>query len=229
MDHSINVYIVDDDEDVCHSLTLYLSTIGYRSRTFSDGSAFIRECADLAPGCVLLDVRMPNIDAFGVLKSLGKVKERFCFIVMTGHGDVATAVAAMRAGALDFLEKPFEEELITRALARAGERLAFQIKDYERRLAAHGRLQNLSSREREVLQGLIEGRSNKLLAHEMGISVRTVEMHRANMMERLEARSSAQVIRLVYDAGMIDRRAQELCAVPLNGTHSFAAQAFAGN
>ncbi len=227
MSNSLNVYIVDDDEDVCQSLRLYLSTIGYVSQTFSDGSDFIHECDDLAPGCVLLDVRMPNLDAFGVLKSIGRVKDQFCFVVMTGHGDVATAVAAMRAGAVDFLEKPFEEELITRALARANERLAFQITDYERRLAALGRLQSLSSREREVLKGLIEGRSNKLLAHEMGISVRTVEMHRANMMERLEARSSAQVIRLAYDAGMIDRRSREPTGV--NGTYNPAVQALAGS
>ena len=207
-----NVYIIDDDVDVCDSLMLYLRVAGFHPRMFSSGSDFLRECGDIPPGCVLLDVRMPDIDGFGVLSNIGKASERLAIIVMTGHGDIATAVKAMRAGAVDFVEKPFEEELIMRALTRAQDSLRDKIKHSERKALASSRLESLTPREREVLKGIVDGHPNKVIAHHLGISVRTVEVHRANLMDRLDVKSSAQVVRLAFDAGLIDRRASHSAA-----------------
>lgn len=206
MAQAVNVYVVDDDQSVCQSLTMFLRSAGFNARSFSCANDLMRECNELPAGCMLLDVRMPDVDGFGILGMLGGVKDRLAIIVMTGHGDVATAVRAMRAGAVDFVEKPFEEGLILRAIARAAESLEHKIRLLDRRTQAVARLGVLTARERDVLTGMIDGRPNKVLAYDLGISVRTVEMHRANLMDRLDATSAAQVIRLAFDAGLIDRR-----------------------
>lgn len=202
-----DIYVVDDDQDVAASLTLFLSSAGYSPRSFSDGSRFLACAKDLHPGCLLLDVRMPEVDGFDVLVALGELRNRFGIIVMTGHGDVATAVKAMKAGATDFIEKPFEEILAIRAIARANEFLEHRVRMYNRQETALQQISALTPRELDVLKGMIEGRPNKLLAYDLDLSVRTIEAHRANMMDRLGATSAAQVIRLAFDAGMIDRRA----------------------
>ena len=206
MDYN-NVYVVDDDHDVCRSLSLFLTVKGFSVQSFTRSTDFLAASAGLAPGCVLLDVRMPEFDGFAVLSSLKEAKERLAIIVMTGHGDVATAVRAMRAGASDFIEKPFEEDLILRAIDRAAGSLDHKVKLSEHRARAISRLKTLTPRERDVLKGMVDGQSNKLLAHQLGVSVRTIEMHRSHIMDRLEAKSAAQVIRLAFDAGLIDRRA----------------------
>lgn len=208
--HTNIVYVVDDDDSVCQSLKMFLGSTGFVARSFTSGLAFVYEAGQLAPGCVLLDVRMPDLDGLSVLSRLAEAKERLAVIVMTGHGDVATAVKAMKSGAVDFLEKPFEEDLLRRALDRAKEALTYRLYQADRKRTAVSQLETLTSRERDVLQGVIHGEANKVLAHKLSISVRTVEMHRASLMGRLGARSTAEVIRLAFDAGLIDRRTSHL-------------------
>lgn len=207
-----NVFVVDDDVEVSRSLTLFLNSVGLEARGYTSGEQFLSEVEGLQPGCILLDIRMAGLDAFDVMKSLGSSRERLATIVMTGHGDIATAVKAMRSGAVDFIEKPFEEELILRAITRGFELLEHKVRVHARRTAALELVRTLTPRETEVLKGMIDGRPNKLLAHDLGISVRTVEVHRANIMDRLGAKSAAQVIRIAYDADLIDRRAAGLGA-----------------
>ncbi len=197
------IYIVDDDSAVRLSTAFFLNAVGFVTRQFADGPEFLDSVDDLAPGCVLLDVRMPGMDGLEVLAQLAERGARLPVVVVTGHGDVTTAVHAMQLGALDFLEKPFEEDVVLAVLARVFATLEDRVRDDSRRRDAEARIARLSEREREVLDGLIAGSGNKVLAFEIGISVRTVEMHRAGMMERLGVRTFAEALRLAFDAGVV--------------------------
>lgn len=196
------IYIVDDDRDVRSSISFMLGTSGTRSRPFASGIDFIDSLDHLEPGCILLDVRMPDIDGIGVLGELAKRDITWPVIIMTGHGEVALAVETMKLGAIDFLEKPFEETLLHSSLERAATLLEAEAGESERRREAKSRVASLTDREREVLRGLLAGMPNKLIAHRFGISLRTAEMHRANMMQRLGVKSLADALRIAGDGDL---------------------------
>lgn len=195
------VYIVDDDAAVSHSTAFFLSTAGFETRSYADGRDLINDCATLRTGCILLDIRMPDFDGFDVLAALGDRIAVMPVIVMTGHGDVATAVRAMKLGASDFLEKPCEEILMLSTLARVFAALDNDSHQVVLRDEARSMIGRLTRREQDILRGLIAGRPNKTLAFELGLSVRTVEMHRAHMMERLGVRTLSDALRIAFRAG----------------------------
>lgn len=196
------VYIVDDDGSVRRSISLFLRTRGYAVESYSSGVPFLEAAGSLRPGCVLLDVRMPEIDGIAVLEQMRAAGVDFPVVVMTAHGDVSTAVAAMRKGAHNFIEKPFEQDTIVQALDEVFA-LAEQA-DAQRLTAAAAllRIEMLTPREREVLEGLAAGQTNKMIALTHGISPRTVEIHRANMMEKLGVHSLPEALRIALIAGL---------------------------
>ncbi|MXP41493.1 response regulator [Altererythrobacter soli] len=189
------VYIVDDDSSVRRSMRFVLAAAGYEPRPFASGEDFLEELPHLQPGCVLLDVRMPQLNGLQVLSTVRERGNRFPVLVITGHGDVPTAVEAMKLGADDFLEKPFVDDVLLRSLETLSARLN-EDAEHDRRLAeASERIALLTQREREVLQGLIGGYSNKEIALKLSLSVRTVESYRADLMRKLEMSSVADLVR----------------------------------
>lgn len=189
------VHVVDDDDAVRDSLTLLLESAGFAVRTYSSATALLAALPE-ATGCILTDVRMPEIDGLTLQRHLAEAGVRLPVIVMTGHGDVPIAVEALKAGAADFLEKPFDDSqllaAVTNAIA-ASERSrdeAAVVADITRKLA------NLTPREREVLDKLVEGLPNKTIAYDLGSSPRTVEVHRARVMEKMGARSLPELVRM---------------------------------
>lgn len=196
------VYVVDDDRDVRRSLSFMLAASETRSHPFGSGMDFLDAVPDLTPGCVLLDLRMPQMDGFHVMAELGKRGIDWPVIVMTGHGEVPVAVRAMKQGAVDFIEKPFSEEALLGCLNNAFNLLGEREATSRRRRAARERVDQLTARETEVLEGLLAGESNKQLAKRLGISLRTVEMHRGNMMDRLEVANLAEALTLAIEAGL---------------------------
>lgn len=196
------VHIVDDEDAIRRSASFMLRTAGFDTRTYQSGIEFLKEAKHADPGCVLLDVRMPGMDGLEVQRELNDRGIAVPVIVLTGHGDISIAVQAMKAGAVDFLEKPFEKAQLMVAL-EAGfaklerrEEAATTTHDAEVRIAA------LTAREREVLQGLAQGYPNKTIAYDLGISPRTVEVHRANLMTKLEVRSLSEALRIAFAAGL---------------------------
>ncbi len=173
-----------------------------RSHPFGSGADFLDALPDLEPGCILLDLRMPNMDGFGVMSALKERKIDWPVIVMTGHGEVPVAVRAMKLGAVDFIEKPFSEQALLNCFEQGLRILDERQQSGRRRQEAHGRAASLTTREREVLQGLLAGHSNKQIAQSLGISLRTVEMHRGNMMDRLGVSSLAEALTLAMEAGI---------------------------
>lgn len=196
------VYIVDDDSMVRRSLSFSLHTLGYQTRAFASGADFLSEADQLAPGCVLLDIRMAQVDGLVVLEALGAQVQRFAVVAMTGHGDVDTAVRAMKRGARDFLEKPFSDAVLTETLATLFSALPMRAEAEAERKEAAARIALLSPREHDVLRGLIAGLPNKAVAHRLGIGVRTVEMHRGKLMSRLGAKSLAEAVRIAVIAAV---------------------------
>ncbi|MDF2387180.1 response regulator transcription factor [Nostoc ellipsosporum NOK] len=201
MDGQRLVHIIDDEDSVRNSIGFMLRTTGYAVRLWPSGAAFLRELRTVEPGCVLLDIRMPEIDGLQVQQLLNERGAAMPVIVLTGHGDVAIAVKAMRGGAVDFLEKPFEADRLLNAIDKAFERMR-ESNGASRTDAARTQLANLSAREREVLDGLAAGFPNKTIAYDLGISPRTVEVHRANLMQKLGARSLSEALRVTFTAEM---------------------------
>lgn len=195
---STMVYVVDDDSMVRRSLSFTLAAAGLECRAFASGRDFLDDAQHLAPGCVLLDVRMPELDGIAVLDGLGAMIERFAIIVMTGHGDVATAVNAMKHGARDFLEKPFTDAVLHEALRAGFAALPAKVRAHADRATALQLAATLTPRERDVLRGLVGGFSNKAMATMLGVGVRTIEMHRGKLMERLRVHSAADAVRVAY-------------------------------
>jgi two-component system response regulator FixJ len=185
------VYVLDDDAAVLRSLERLLGSANFEAVTFDHPDAFLAAARTFKTGCVLLDVRLPGMSGLDVLTRLLKTRKDVAVIVVTGQGDIQTAVRAMKTGATDFLEKPYSDHALLESIEAAFRReIDLDIADAVRRIAT------LSTREREVLDGLLAGRPNKIIAYNLGISVRTVEVHRARMMERLGLRQLAEVIRL---------------------------------
>jgi two-component system response regulator FixJ len=189
------VYVLDDDEAVLRSLERLLSSANFEAVTFERPEQFLTAAKTFKTGCVLLDVRLPGMSGLDVQAQLNRMRSDLPVIIVTAQGDTQTAVRAMKAGASDFLEKPYSDDALLRSIEAAlgkGQRPA-----RDRDLAdAVRRIRTLSPREREVLDGLMAGRPNKLIAYQLGISVRTVEVHRARMMERLGTHQLAEAIRL---------------------------------
>jgi len=193
-----DVYLVDDDSMIRRSLSFYLSTVGYGSRAFVCGPDFLADLPSLTPGCVILDIRMPDMDGLQVIREMGEYRATFPVIFMTGHGDVAAAVRAMRYGAYDFLEKPYEEAALLQTLDQASAWLDQSSDARSEQMVADAAIQGLTPRESDVLSALATGAANKEIAYRLDISVRTVEMHRARMMRHLGAKSLADALRLFH-------------------------------
>jgi two-component system response regulator FixJ len=194
--------VVDDDRDVRRSISFMLGAADLQSRPFASGPDLLDALPELQPGAILLDIRMPEMDGFQVMTELAQRGIEWPVVVMTGHGEVSVAVQAMKLGAIDFLEKPFGEDVLLASLDRAFVLLKDRGEKADRRRAAEDRIKLLSARESEVLRGLMAGLSNKMLARRLDISLRTVEMHRANMMDRLQVGSLAEGLTLAVQAGV---------------------------
>ncbi len=187
------VHIVDDDDAVRRSLAFLLSSAGLPVRLYEFASAFLAGLSAPQSGCLITDIRMPGMTGIELLKALQEKSLSMPAIVITGHGDVPLAVEAMKAGAVDFIEKPFEEEAILNAVKRALEQGSDENGDGA---VVAARLATLSERERQVLDGLVAGNPNKTIARGLGISPRTVEVYRANLMTKMQAKSLSQLIRM---------------------------------
>ena len=196
------IHLVDDDEAVRHSASFMLRHAGFSVKTYSDGVAFLESAQQAALGCILLDVQMPHMDGLEVQQRLNDLGISLPVIVLTGHGDVEVAVKAMKAGAVDFVEKPYEKQTLVSALTRAFERLEARSHKDVLTDEAKGRIERLTPRERDVLIGLVDGFTNKMIAEALDISPRTVEIHRANLMEKLDAPSLSSVLRIAFAAGV---------------------------
>ena len=195
------VYIVDDDEGVRDSLSVLLESKAFAVKSFASAVEFLAAASSLQPGCVIVDIRMPEMDGLELQQHLIDRSLDFPLIVITGHGDVPVAVRAMKAGAVDFIEKPFTYEAILDSLEVGFLRLTAPDKDPVK-VAAIAKLELLSPRELEVLQGLLAGLPNKSIAYDLNISPRTVEIHRARVMDKMGARSLSELIRLALAAGV---------------------------
>jgi two-component system response regulator FixJ len=194
------VHLVDDDDSVRRSVSFMLKTSGFRVQLYGSGQELLKEARSLAPGCILLDIRMPGMDGLEVQEVLKEAGVSLPVIVMTGHGDVPLSVKAMKAGAVDFIEKPFEKAALLSALDQGFASLKRSDDSRQRARDAGVKLQVLTPREREVLDGLAEGLPNKTIAYDLGISPRTVEIHRANVMTKLGVRSLSEALRLAFAA-----------------------------
>ena len=195
------VHLVDDDEAIRRSVGFALKTSGFRVRAYESGVEFLKSASKLEPGCILLDIRMPGMGGLEVQSALRDKGIGLPVIIMTGHGDVSLAVQAMKAGAVDFIEKPFEKAVLLGAIEHGVERLKKSAANVDRADEAAVRLQALTGREREVLNGLAKGLPNKTIAYELGISPRTVEIHRANLMSKLGVKSLSEALRIAFAAG----------------------------
>jgi two-component system, LuxR family, response regulator FixJ len=200
------IYVVDDDEAVRDSLSLLLDTRGYTVRSFASAGEFLDAAPSLRPGVLIADVRMPGMDGFELQQRLTERGLSFPLIVITGHGDVPLAVRAMKAGALDFIEKPFAADAILNSAAAALDRLVEPSEPNPFAAEAETRLALLTPREREVLDGLLAGLPNKSIAYDLAISPRTVEIHRARVMDKMKARSLSELVRLSLAAGLQPRQ-----------------------
>ena len=196
------LFIVDDDEAVRESLELLLESAGHRVRSFVSGSEFLTAMPSSEDGCLIIDVRMPGIGGLDVQEHLRVESIALPVIVITGHGDVPLAVRAMKAGAVDFVEKPFTEEAILAAVERALEIGRRKPKVGIEAADAETRLSQLTQREHQVLRLLVAGKPNKMIAYELGISPRTVEIHRAHVMEKTRAHSLSELVRLAIACGI---------------------------
>ena len=187
------VHIVDDDDAVRQSLAFLLSSAGLPVRLYESASAFLAGLSAPQSGCLITDIRMSGMSGIELLKALRERSFSMPAIVITGHGDVPLAVEAMKAGAVDFIEKPFEEETILNAVKRALEQGSDENGDGN---VVAAKLSTLSERERQVLEGLVAGQPNKAIARGLGISPRTVEVYRANLMAKMQAKSLSELIRM---------------------------------
>jgi two-component system response regulator FixJ len=196
------IHIIDDEESVRRSASFMLKTSGFAVETWASGVAFLKEVRHTTPGCILLDVRMPELDGLEVQQALNERGVGMPVIVLTGHGDISIAVRAMKAGAVDFLEKPFEKSVLLDAIEMAFARLQDSNVKATRASAAEVAIAALTQRERQVLDGLAQGLPNKTIAYDLGISPRTVEVHRANLMSKLAVRSLSDALRIAFAAGL---------------------------
>jgi two-component system response regulator FixJ len=198
-----HVYVIDDDAAMRDSLGFLLDSAGFRVTLFETAQAFLDRLTILQFGCILSDVRMPGIDGLELLKRLKASRSLLPILIMTGHGDVPLAVEAMKLGAADFLEKPFEDDRLVAMIETALNQAADGAKSEAIALDIGARIESLSPRERQVMDGLVAGLSNKVIAREFDISPRTIEVYRANVMTKMQAGSLSELVRLAIRAGAL--------------------------
>ena len=203
MAHRGKVYVIDDDEAMRDSLGFLLAAADFQVSLFETALDFLDALSTLDFGCVVSDVRMPDIDGIELLKRLKAGGSLFPVVIMTGHGDVPLAVEAMKLGAMDFLEKPFEDDRLIGMIEAALRRAEPGVKNEAATLEIQSRIASLSPRERQVMDGLIAGLSNKLIAREYDISPRTIEVYRANVMTKMQAASLSELVRLAMRGGAL--------------------------
>jgi two-component system, LuxR family, response regulator FixJ len=202
MPDSYLVAIVDDDDAVRHSTAGLLRRAGHRVESFTDGAEFLASDLSSDLGCILLDMRMPGMDGLGVMRVLRDREVTVPILVLTGHGDVPMAVEAMRLGAVDFLEKPYPPMALLEAIERARSMPVAVPGGQPVNREAQAKVASLSERQREVLRGILKGQQNKIIAWELGLSIRTVEAYRAQVLMKLGVRGTAEAVRLAMAAGM---------------------------
>jgi two-component system response regulator FixJ len=198
------VHVVDDDEAMRQSIEFLLRTANIQVQLYESAVDFLKAASEVKAGCVVTDVRMPGMSGIQLLQRLRDLKLSLPVIVITGHGDVRLAVEAMKSGAADFIEKPFDDEALLSAVQAA---LSAQATDSDRqalKVAINHRIASLSNREREVLEGLVAGQPNKTIAYDLGISPRTVEIYRANVMTKMEASSLSDLVRMALLGGILN-------------------------
>jgi len=196
------VHVIDDDEAVRRSLALLLFSADYTVQTYPSAEGFLEAAPQTMGGCVVVDVRMPGMDGLQLQEHLTAQGVHLPVVVVTGHADIALAVRAMKAGARDFIEKPYTNERMIEAVTAALESGRLDLTRARRASEARLRVGRLSAREHAVLRELVGGRPNKMIAHALSISPRTVEIHRANMMEKLGVRSLSEAVRIFIAAGL---------------------------
>ena len=196
------VHVIDDDAALRDSLSFLLGTARLDVKTYESAEAFLSALPGVNSGCIITDVRMPNMSGVDLLRKLNELQIALPVIVITGHGDVQLAVEAMKIGAADFIEKPFDDEMLLNAVRAALDRWKDKSKEISERSSYVEKLETLSSRERDVLEGLIAGKANKVIAFDLGISPRTVEIYRANVMTKTGANSLPELVRMALLAGL---------------------------
>jgi two-component system response regulator FixJ len=203
MPNDQTVHVIDDDDAARDSLAFLFRTADVDVRTYGSATEFLAAAPTIKGGCVVTDVRMPQMDGLELLRRLRQLDLALPVIVMTGHGDIPLAVEAMKAGAADFFEKPFSDDAMLAAVRRAlGRQRQDRAREAERD-AVKERLASLSARERQVLEGLVAGKPNKTIAFDLGISARTVEIYRANVMTKMDAASLSELVRMALTAGLL--------------------------
>jgi FixJ family two-component response regulator len=195
------VYVIDDDEAVRDSLDVFLSAAGFTTKTYADPTQFLAERQRALAGCLILDIRLPAISGLHLQEALSAAGSTLPIIFITGHGDVPTAVQAMKGGAFEFIEKPFAHELLLAHVRRAFALDSQKRQVQDRQQMIRERRDTLTPRESEVLQHIIEGKASKVIALELGLSQRTVEIYRANIMQKMQSKSVAQLVRMLSDPG----------------------------
>jgi two-component system, LuxR family, response regulator FixJ len=197
------VHVIDDDDALRESLAFLLGTADIEVESYASAAAFLEAIPRTSLRCVITDVRMPGLSGIDLLRRLKELKIEVPVIVITGHGDVPLAVEAMKVGAVDFLEKPFDDEVLLASVRSALKRQDGETKRHAERTEIEAKLAALSNREREVLGGLVAGRANKQIAFDLGISPRTVEIYRANLMNKMQAGSLSDLVRMALIVGMV--------------------------
>jgi two-component system response regulator FixJ len=198
------VYVIDDDEAMRDSLNFLLDSADFNVRLFETAVRFLDVLPSLDFGCVVSDVRMPGLDGIELLKRMKAGHSTFPIVIMTGHGDIPLAVEALKLGAVDFLEKPFEDDRLIGMIEAAIRQAETAAKSEAVKLDIAARIATLSPRERQVMEGLIAGLSNKLIARDYDISPRTIEVYRANVMTKMQANSLSELVRLAMRAGLLN-------------------------
>jgi two-component system response regulator FixJ len=197
------VHVIDDDEAVRDSLKFLLEAASLPVRTYESAASFMDALGQIGPGCVITDVRMPDMNGIELLRELRARQVGVPVIVITGHGDIPLAVEAMKIGAIDFFEKPFDDDSLLSAVRSALSQGEKDIRRDADKAAIQNKLASLSNRERQVLEGLVAGNPNKIIAFDLGISPRTVEIYRANVMTKMDASSLSELVRMALIAGVL--------------------------
>jgi two-component system, LuxR family, response regulator FixJ len=195
------IYIVDDDDGMRRALTVLMTTVGYQPMPFSRPAEFLAKYDPNQPGCLVLDVRMPEMSGLEVQQQLNRSGSLLPVILVTGHGDIPMAVQAMKDGAFDFLQKPFRDQDLLDRINAALKQDAQNRESVDRLADLRQRAQSLTPREREVMAHVVDGKANKVIAIDLGLSERTVEIHRANVMEKMDARSVAHLVKMHLTLG----------------------------
>jgi two-component system, LuxR family, response regulator FixJ len=197
------VHLIDDDAAVRDAVGLLLRTEGYKVNTYESAPAFLKAAVNHAEGCVVTDVRMPEMNGIALIAKMKEDRISMPVVVLTAHADVPLAVEAMKLGAIDLLEKPFEDEALLGAVSAALQRRSAEANRSKESIEIQNRLATLTKRENEILAGLLKGLSNKVIAHDLGISTRTAEVHRANIMAKMRAGNLAELVKMALAANAL--------------------------